>query len=370
MVQIANPIYDSVFKYLMRDEKVAKLLLSAIIGREVVHLEFRPTEHHFPLGEVLTVLRMDFAARIQDDQGKQELVILELQKAKLATDIMRFRKYLGEQYANRENVVRETAGEYTHRKALPILSIYFLGHTLEYVKAPVVRVNRHYTDAATGEVIKEREEFIESLTHDSIIIQIPYLQGRRRTELEQLLALFDQSNQTKDHHFLQIDEGELPKRYRPLLRRLQKALAEPVLRQTMDAEDELIEEFRDYQRLIALKELQIQEREKILFEKDISIMEKDKFILEKEKALGEKDKSILEKEKALGEKDKSILEKEKALGEKDKSILEKEKALEEKDNTIALAIRQLFAGGTKVEELAALFRLTKEEIHSMLGEKN
>jgi hypothetical protein len=84
----------------------------------------------------------------------------------------------------------------------------------------------------------------------------------------------------------------------------------------------------------------------------------------------EKDKFILEKEKALGEKDKSILEKEKALGEKDKSILEKEKALEEKDNTIALAIRQLFAGGTKVEELAALFRLTKEEIHSMLGEKN
>jgi hypothetical protein len=30
MVEIANPIYDVVFKYLMRDEKVAKLLLSAI----------------------------------------------------------------------------------------------------------------------------------------------------------------------------------------------------------------------------------------------------------------------------------------------------------------------------------------------------
>ncbi len=35
MLQIANPIYDVVFKYLMNDEKVAKLLLSALIGREV-----------------------------------------------------------------------------------------------------------------------------------------------------------------------------------------------------------------------------------------------------------------------------------------------------------------------------------------------
>ncbi|HRI61089.1 MAG TPA: hypothetical protein PK228_15225, partial [Saprospiraceae bacterium] len=254
MVQIANPIYDVVFKYLMNDEKVARLLLSTIIGKEVVSLEFRPTEHHFPVGEVLAVLRMDFSARIMDADGKEELVILELQKAKMASDIMRFRRYLGEQYANKENMVREPAPEYPYRKALPILSIYFLGHTLAHVKAPVVRVNRAYIDAATGEQIREKEEFIESLTHDSIIIQIPYLKGRRRNELEQLLALFDQSAATDDPHFLAINEDDLPERYRPLLRRLQKALADPTVRQTMDAEDDLIEEFKDYQRLITSKE--------------------------------------------------------------------------------------------------------------------
>jgi len=74
----------------MKDKKVAKLLLSAIIGREIVDLEFRPTGYHFPVGEMLTVLRMDFSARVQDENGKQELIILELQKAKLASDIMRF----------------------------------------------------------------------------------------------------------------------------------------------------------------------------------------------------------------------------------------------------------------------------------------
>lgn len=268
MVQIANPIYDVVFKYLMNDEKVAKLLLSAIIGREVVALEFRPTEHHFPIGELLAVLRMDFSARILDENGQQELVILELQKAKLATDILRFRRYLGEQYSNKENVVREPKPEYPYRKALPIISIYFLGHTLEHTQAPVIRVNRIYVDAATGEQIREKEEFIESLTHDSIVIQIPYLKNRRRTELEQLLALFDQSNATYDRHLLRVNEDDFPERYQPLIRRLQKAIAEPILRETMEAEDDLIEEFKDYQRLISEKEQVISEKEQVISEKE------------------------------------------------------------------------------------------------------
>jgi predicted nucleic acid-binding Zn-ribbon protein len=54
-----------------------------------------------------------------------------------------------------------------------------------------------------------------------------------------------------------VREEDLPKRYRPLLRRLQKAVADP-----MDAEDELIEEFKDYQRLISEKEKTISEKER------------------------------------------------------------------------------------------------------------
>jgi hypothetical protein len=318
MVEIANPIYDVVFKYLMRDEKVAKLLLSAIIGKEVVSLEFRPTEHHYPFREVLAVLRMDFSARIQDADGNQELVILELQKAKMASDIMRFRRYLGEQYSNKENVVREAAAEYPYRKALPILSIYFLGHTLAHVKAPVVRVNRAYIDAATGEQIQEKEEFIESLTHDSIIIQIPYLQGRRRTELEKLLALFDQSAATDDPHFLIVDEDKLPERYRPLLRRLQKAVADPVVRETMDGEDDIIEEIKDYQRLISAKE--------------------------------------------------KVLEgKQRTIEESKKTIEESKKTIEEKQRRLERAVLRARAAGASIEDLTQLFELSETEVAEMLG---
>ena len=41
-MQIANPIYDVVFKYMMEDAKVAKLLIASIISEEIEELKFRP----------------------------------------------------------------------------------------------------------------------------------------------------------------------------------------------------------------------------------------------------------------------------------------------------------------------------------------
>jgi hypothetical protein len=38
---IANPIYDVVFKYLMEDNKVAKKLISTIIGEKIIEIYYR-----------------------------------------------------------------------------------------------------------------------------------------------------------------------------------------------------------------------------------------------------------------------------------------------------------------------------------------
>lgn len=43
-MEIANPIYDVVFKYLMEDNKVAKLFLSAVTGLDIRSLDFLPQE--------------------------------------------------------------------------------------------------------------------------------------------------------------------------------------------------------------------------------------------------------------------------------------------------------------------------------------
>lgn len=45
MIHIANPIYDSVFKYLMEDERVARTILSALLKKEVVSVEMRRNEY-------------------------------------------------------------------------------------------------------------------------------------------------------------------------------------------------------------------------------------------------------------------------------------------------------------------------------------
>ena len=69
-MHIANPIYDVIFKYLLEDNKVAKLLLSAIIGETIEELGFSAQERMVEIDQVekekppLTVCHFDFSAKI------------------------------------------------------------------------------------------------------------------------------------------------------------------------------------------------------------------------------------------------------------------------------------------------------------------
>lgn len=42
---IANPIYDTVFKYLMEQTSIAKGIIGSIIGENIVQLELQPQEN-------------------------------------------------------------------------------------------------------------------------------------------------------------------------------------------------------------------------------------------------------------------------------------------------------------------------------------
>ncbi len=266
-MRVANPIYDVVFKYLMGDMHIAKLILSKILDQEIETLEFKPTEFRKKIGLNLTVFRIDFSAVLLQADGSRKLALIEIQKAKLPTDIMRFRKYLGGHYQDPNNVypTDDNAGE----KALPIICIYFLGHPLQYTESPVVKVQRSYIDAATQEELAHKEEFIESLTHDSYIIQIPRLRKKRRNDLEILLSIFDQSQQTSDsRHFLNLNEEAYPEKFRIVIRRLLKAAVEEDVCETMDLEDDILDELESLERAVLKKEKIIEEQGKILVEKD------------------------------------------------------------------------------------------------------
>jgi hypothetical protein len=275
---IANPIYDVVFKYLMEDNEVAKLIISKIINEEIIKLDFLPQENIVSVDvKKFTVYRLDFKAVIKTETG-DKTVIIEVQKAKFPTDIMRFRKYLGQQYIKSESNIS------------PIVSIYFLGYGLEHIKTPVIKVKREYIDLVTQKVIEEKEDFIESLTHDSFVIQVKYLRHPYKSEIERFLSVFDQSITIENSHLVSINEEEYPDEYGKILKRLQKAALEPKLRQEMDIEDEIVEVLDNLERLV-------EDQKKELEEKDKELEGKDKVLLEKEKLLEEQKKLIDELKK-------------------------------------------------------------------------
>jgi hypothetical protein len=247
-MKIANPIYDAVFKYLLEDKRVAKLLLSTILDEEILDINIQPTEHSIELERPpVTVYRIDFSAKIRSGSGEQ-LVLIELQKAKFAQDLFRFRRYLGNHYANREN---QTTDLKTGRTVpIPIITIYFLGEAISDLTAPVIKVNRECIDIATGERFTKKVQFIECLTHNSFIIQIPHLKEKRRTELEKLLLFFDQSNAIEDKHTLSIHEDQIPQQHQPLLDRLRRAIEDQNVRGAMDVEDDIVLELEDKYREI------------------------------------------------------------------------------------------------------------------------
>ena len=230
-MHIANPIYDVVFKFMMEDEKTAKSFLSAIIGEEVLELHFsaqertlrrpllNPTEEADKL--FLTVCRFDFSAQISVPDGSVKTAMIELQKAKIVSDIMRFRRYLGLHYQNPNN----TYGTEENKKACPIYGIFLLGYDIGISDHPIVHVHYHCEDGSTKQDFDfdTTNEFLRSLHHQSWIIQINQLKHDHQNDLEKLLSIFDQKNCTANHHILNVDEDEFPALYRPIIRRLHYA---------------------------------------------------------------------------------------------------------------------------------------------------
>jgi len=190
---IANPIYDTVFKHLLENEKVAKFFIGTLLGKTVHSISLRSPEHTYidPQDNELRLLRMDFTVEIEDKNGRKSKVIIEMQKAdKYSADIIRFRKYLGKEYMS---------------DILPITSVYVLGFNLPGLETACLRIGRDYYDLIEEREISASANFVESLTHECYIVQTPRITGRLKTPLDRLLSVFEQK------HF--IDDSEAHKRY-------------------------------------------------------------------------------------------------------------------------------------------------------------
>ena len=252
---IANPIYDVVFKNLMTTAKgtnrdIAGYFVGTILGEEIEDIELLPQEYtyHTKLGEkakqqkggdTLTLIRLDFVATIRTRSGEHKKVLIEIQKSKKPTDLLRFRTYLGEQYKQTDT---KKSKDDRPEDVLPIVIIYMLGFTLSEIGSIAVKVNRTYIDMLCGDELKYKNPFIECLTHDAYFIQVPridrntYAEWERCSELEQMLSLFEQNYFVEEDFYKRYPYPITDKRIKKMVETLEYIAADPKTRRIMQEE--------------------------------------------------------------------------------------------------------------------------------------
>ena len=336
---IANPIYDTVFKYLMEDERIARTILSALLKEEIVKVEVRPHEYSNGQKESLSIFRIDFGATVRDASGEEQLILIELQKTWLPTETLRFRQYLGVHYQNPKNIVSDSPD----RHALPMVAVYLLGHSVGEIEEPVVYVRHQAFDYDGRPVVRGiPNRFVDSLNHNSIIVQIPRLHGKVNNRLDKVLSIFDQSHVCTDNqHYLNLDEKAFDLAdadMQPIFHRLLMAASNIEMRQNMNVEDE-------YYSIIKEQEGKVYGLERDLAEK-----------------IGE----IAEKNNQLAEKNNQLAEKNNQLAEKDGQLAEKNNQLAEKDGQLAMLVKMLLQSRQTVNAIAENLHIDIESIKALL----
>ena len=339
MITVANPIYDVVFKYLMEDKRIARTILSALLKEDIIEVDLRPHEYVNDKRDSVSVLRIDFGARVRRSDGSEQLILIELQKTWLETETLRFRQYLGVQYDNPDNM--QDGGEH----ALPMVAVYLLGHRVGDIDEPVLYVKHKAYNYDEQLVTKGLPDpFVDSLTHDSIIVQIPLLRGHLthqpggrthgKERLDRVLSIFDQSNgEGRNKRVLNIDDsmysGDDDMEH--IIQRLAMAAGDSKLRQDMNIEEEFISAIE---------------------RRDTEILHRD-YALAKQKVLIDEQKSQIDEQKSQIDEQKSQID--------EQSI-----RLARKDESLKKSIQLLSAANLSPEAIAESLSMSIEEVKRFL----
>jgi hypothetical protein len=320
---IANPLYDVVFKSLMEDNRIATFFLETLLEEKIESLEVNTTEQTVQLKDPMmskdawekmgverlgiNLIRLDFVATIELKTGGTKKVLIEIQKARKPIDVMRFRNYLAEHYKKEDEIMVDGKKA---RAPLPIITIYLLGFPLPEIEVAAVKVDRNYVDLQTKSIINTKSDFIEKLTHDCFVVQLPRIERRFQTTLDRLLTVFEQ------RYFLSSRDETL-KRYEPveeneeMITRIVDALyhrgADPEKRKELDDEKETERVLALYRNEDAeMMQQKLEQNEVLLKSQSETIEHNQKEIEHQHQFIDVQNKKLEEKDNSLKEKDKLI----------------------------------------------------------------
>jgi len=346
---IPNPIYDVVFKYLMQDYDSAMIILSTLINEKIKKLDFQPltftkkttvTEYneqveqkknkHFEkekqkiiadsnlseldkqiaindisikdpvTGKDVKLLHLDFVAVIEKENGEEEMVMIELQKVAIETDIFRFKQYIAENFQKKRKITKtdpDTAQEIEIELPYRLIPIFILNFKIEdEISDLMIKTRQIKTGVFTDKEIDKRNEFIDHLSYELYVVQLPYLQQIEELDFENneykqklfaLLKLFDQRAKKTDNEYrLRLFRRMFPGFLDRVIKRLQTAdIDNPNLEKQMQAEDHYLKPLLQRDNKISWLLLNKKQIETMLKDKDKALEDKDKVIYKLAKIL-------------------------------------------------------------------------------------
>ncbi len=379
MPTIANPLYDTVFKHLMAEERLACKVLSTILGKKVIAVQPMPQEV-VELREkgLLSIRRMDYRATISDENGRKEEVHIEVQKSRLTTNTLRFRSYLSRLYAGKPRqkvmepayAVEEPAPAYGY---LPIIVIYLLGYGVRDIQYQAVRANHRLVDLNTGQELEGvGSDFLDALTHTTYIIQANRQPQVPTTALERLLVLFDQRYRMPGYgYFLELPY--VPQGFEDVVQCLEWAAMSAEERAEMEAEYFLELEYMEMESLNEGLTERIERLEEMIEaankEQELARQREAELRRDKEEARRREEEARRREEEARRREEEARKEKEEARRREEEARRREEEArLSAYRLQIALA-RTLLNQGLPIDEIARATGLGEEEVRALQEEK-
>ncbi len=307
---IPNPIYDVVFKYLMEDIDSATIVISTLINEKIKKLHLEPLTHAEKQDNLtiqdpktqddIRLFHLDFTATIELPDGIEELIMIEVQKASEPDDIFRFKRYISKNFQKKQEIEitdPETQAIKTVNKPIRLIPIFILNFRIEKeINDLLIRTNRLSTGVFKNKHLENHNEFIDNLTYDIWIVQLPnlknineadYKDDEYKTKLFALLKLFDQKSRVKDNeHRLRLIRKFFPGFLDRVILRLQSADKDnPDLEEKMLAEDEYLQALIERDNKITFFEQKLEKTKKELENEKKINQEKDKVLYEKDKTI-------------------------------------------------------------------------------------
>jgi hypothetical protein len=294
---IANPMYDTVFKRLMENERIVRTFIGTILGKTVEKLSIGhgKVEWLEPQDEIIAMqANKDNAPQVRWKRDFDFTALVKTGKTDDACEEMPIRVRKFGPYSRARNYREKLVDRNENESA--VTSICILGFTLPDIESACARIGKTAEDLVEAKPLTATNKIVESLMNnerDTYVIQPERIvAGNSRTELDKLLGIFEQ----RDFFAINWDENKILKRYshsvdnedlREIVDFLHYLAAEP-------DERKLIEYEYEYWFAVSVQiEAMREEKDREIAAKDREIAAKDREIAARKEIIKELNEAIL-----------------------------------------------------------------------------